>query len=538
MDDVVDLVQQSLSGESDAEFRERIEAQADQLRAAIDDGRFDNEDFAVGLEVEVYAINEEPEPVETDETDDEADEENEDDVDEPYMPVEKWEGRLVELPESVFEGTAAKELGVHNAEINTDPDAFGATGVEVQTTSVEMRIKKARDAARAENRDLILDAMWTIPPEEGSVEYLSAIEERAGVVIADNMRQDPRYVALDNEALAHAGGDITFEVPGASQEFPTILFESLTSSIQPHLQIPDSDRFPAYYNAAIRTLGPLLSLTTNSPLLPADMYNRIEDPRELLAETHHELRIAAFEQSVNTSENPKVRVPKDIETATDIVDRVVEDDLFAPFLREWIEDGGRDSLEDTYWEFDHKRGTYWRWLRCVIGGDPVDGAGDDHSLRIEYRPIPTQPTVTDTISVQVLTAGLIRGLIETDHPVAELPWQDAKASFYNAARNGPDADLVWVTAEGERTTDRDKIYGELFEIARAGLASQDVPETRVEEFLEPMEQRWTLGATPSAWKLDRVRSHLGDHNLEDAIYEMQREYYESSQEHDAFYEWL
>ncbi|PSP95504.1 hypothetical protein BRC91_02315 [Halobacteriales archaeon QS_4_62_28] len=538
MDDVVDLVQQSLSGESDAEFRERIEAQADQLRAAIDDGRFDNEDFAVGLEVEVYAINEEPEPVETDETDDEADEENEDDVDEPYMPVEKWEGRLVELPESVFEGTAAKELGVHNAEINTDPDAFGATGVEVQTTSVEMRIKKARDAARAENRDLILDAMWTIPPEEGSVEYLSAIEERAGVVIADNMRQDPRYVALDNEALAHAGGDITFEVPGASQEFPTILFESLTSSIQPHLQIPDSDRFPAYYNAAIRTLGPLLSLTTNSPLLPADMYNRIEDPRELLAETHHELRIAAFEQSVNTSENPKVRVPKDIETATDIVDRVVEDDLFAPFLREWIEDGGRDSLEDTYWEFDHKRGTYWRWLRCVIGGDPVDGAGDDHSLRIEYRPIPTQPTVTDTISVQVLTAGLIRGLIETDHPVAELPWQDAKASFYNAARNGPDADLVWVTAEGERTTDRDKIYGELFEIARAGLASQDVPETRVEEFLEPMEQRWTLCATPSAWKLDRVRSHLGDHNLEDAIYEMQREYYESSQEHDAFYEWL
>ena len=578
MDDVVDLVRRSLSGESDAEFRERIAEQADQLRDAIEAGTFDNEDFAVGLEVEVYAINAEPEPVpDEDEDEDDGPDEaaldadlasggggglgslepagdgHDDDhdgddpldsegeigtVDEPYMDPEAWEGRLAELPESTFDGIAAKELGVHNAEINTDPDALGATGLEVQSTSIEMRIKKARDAARAENHELVLDAMWTIPPEEGSIDYLSAIEERDGVVFADNMRQDPRYVALDNEALRHAGGEIDFEVPGFAGSFPTILFESLTSSIQPHLQIPDSEAFPAYYNAAIRTLGPILALTANSPLLPADMYEAVGDPETLLDETHHELRIAAFEQSVNTSANPKVRVPRDIDTATDVVDRVVEDDLFAPFLREWLEDGGRESLHDTYWEFDHKRGTYWRWLRCVIGGDPVDGAGDEHSLRIEYRPIPTQPTVKDTVAVQTLTAGLIRGIVATDHPLSELPWQDAKTSFYNAAREGPEADLSWVTADGKRTTDHDEIYTEIFDLARRGLAAQDVPDARIDEFLDPIEQRHALGVTPSTWKLDRVRDRLAEHDLTEAIYETQREYYELSREPDEFQPWL
>jgi len=569
MDDVVDLVRRSLGGEHDAEFRERLAAQADQLREGIEDGQFDNEDFAVGLEVEVYAIEAEPDPVEEDEdepdeatldadlsgggsggglgslepagedaADDPLESDEDDGGDEPYTDLEAWEGRLAELPESTFDGTAAKELGVHNAEINTDPDPMGATGLEVQTTSTEMRIKKARDAAREDNRELVLDAMWTVPPEEGSVDYLSAVEERDGVVFAENMRQDPRYVALDNEALGHAGGEIDFEVPGFSGSFPTILFESLTSSIQPHLQIPDSERFPAYYNAAIRTLGPLLALSANSPLLPADMYEAVDDPETLLDETHHELRIAAFEQSVNTSTHPKVRVPSDIEAATDVVDRVVEDDLFAPFLREWIADGGRDGLADTYWEFDHKRGTYWRWLRCVIGGDPVDGAGDERSLRIEYRPIPTQPTVRDTIAVQTLTAGLIRGIVAADHPLAELPWQDAKTSFYNAARDGPDAELSWVTADGQRTTDHDVIYDEVFDLARRGLAAQDVPEARIDEFLEPMERRHALGATPSTWKLDRVRDRLANHELEGAIHETQREYYRLSREHDAFYDWF
>ena len=459
--------------------------------------------------------------------------------DEPYMDPDEWEGRLTRLPDVVFDGEANKELGLHNAEINTEPNTFDGAGMEVQTTAVEMHTKQARQQAAKHNCELILDAMWTIPPEEGGEAYLSAHEERDGVVLADNMRQAPRYVALDNEAVRRAGGDIEFSVPGYEGSFPTILFESLATSIQPHLQIPDSDAFPAYYNAAIRTLGPLLALSVNSPFLPADFYPEDTDGEWLCANTDHELRISAFEQSVNTSENPKVRVPRDIDTAEDVVDRVVADDLFGPFLREWLDESERQSLEDDIWEFDHKRGTYWRWLRCVIGGTAVEGASDERSLRIEYRPLPTQPHVKDMIGLQALTVGLIRGLVVADHPVTELPWQAAKRSFYAAASDGLGADLSWVTVHGERTDDSEVIFDELFRFARLGLAEQGLPEARIDEYLDPIEARYDAGETPSSWKIDQVRAHLDDGRpLDEAVTEMQREYFEHCRDHHAFAEWL
>ncbi|MFC6863690.1 hypothetical protein ACFQGE_09460 [Halomicroarcula sp. GCM10025817] len=459
--------------------------------------------------------------------------------DEPYMDPEDWEGRLTRLPDAVFEGEANKELGLHNAEVNTAPNTFDETGMEVQTTAVEMQTKQARQQAEKHNCDLVLDAMWTIPPEEGSRAYLSAHEVRDGVTIAENMRQAPRYVALDNEALHHAAGAIDFEVPGYSGSFPSILFESLATSIQPHLGIPDAAAFPAYYNAAIRTLGPLLALSTNSPFLPADLYDEDVDGEWLCENTHHELRIDAFEQSVNTSANPKVRVPRDIDSVTDVVDRVVADDQFGPFLREWLEDGPRESLEDDIWEFDHKRGTYWRWLRCVVGGTPVEGACDERSLRIEYRPLPTQPHVDDMIGLQALTVGLVRGLVAVDHPLGELPWQEAERSFYSAAHEGLDADLSWVTVDGRRITDHDEIFEEVFRYARLGLGEQDVPEARIDEYLAPIENRYAAGETPSSWKIARVRESLEDGaTLRAAITDMQRDYLAACRDYHSFDEWL
>ncbi|WP_277541882.1 hypothetical protein [Haloarcula laminariae] len=543
------LEPQSSSGGSGASLEPDNETPPpEEPGGGADDGSADDDtgdDFGPGegpsLDVDPDSplAPDDPEDVDPEEPEPAVEAEAESEDDEPYMDPEAWEGRLTRLPDVVFEGEANKELGLHNAEINTEPNSFDGAGMEVQTTAVEMHTKQARQQASKHNCELVLDAMWTIPPEEGGEEYLSAHEERDGVVLADNMRQAPRYVALDNEALQHAGGSIDFSVPGYEGAFPTILFESLATSIQPHLQIPDSDAFPTYYNAAIRTLGPLLALSVNSPFLPADFYPDDTDGEWLCANTDHELRIAAFEQSVNTSESPKVRVPRDIDTVEDVVDRVVADDLFGPFLREWLDDSERGSLEDRIWEFDHKRGTYWRWLRCVVGGTPVEGASDERSLRIEYRPLPTQPHVKDMIGLQALTVGLIRGLVVADHPVTELPWQEAERSFYAAAADGLDADLSWVTVDGERTTGHGVIFDELFRFARLGLEEQGIPGARIDEYLEPIEERYAAGETPSSWKIDRVRAGLDDgHDLDTAIAEMQRAYFERSRDHHAFAEWL
>jgi hypothetical protein len=448
------------------------------------------------------------------------------------------DGRLATVPDETYAAGATKELGVHNAELNTAPDIFDESGLAAQAERIEAKFSAADDAATADGCRLVNDAMWTIPPESGSEFYLGAVENQAGVVFATNMRADPRYTALDNETLRLNDGAIEFDVPGTSRTFPSILFESLATSIQPHLQIPRAAEFPAYYNAAIRTLGPVLALSTNSPFLPPDLYTDVSDPQALVDQSHHELRIAVFEQSMNATQSPKVRVPVDIDSAEETVDRVVEDDLFAPFLREWITDEPRASFADRNWEFDYKRSTYWRWLRCVVGGQPV-GAGDERSLRIEYRPIPTQPTTADVVSMQWLTVGLIRGLVEVDHPLADLSWKLAKESFYNAAREGLSGTLHWLTAAGEQTTDQEQIFEEVFEIARAGLDAAGVSASQIDARIAPIERRFETRTTPSVWKREQVRDRLADGaDLSTAVTRMQRAYIERSRESDCFADWL
>ena len=551
-DPTVDPVKRSLDPETAVTFETRIQTQADWLRDAIADGVMDNADLTVGLELEAYAVtgddvtgdNVTGDGVTGDnvtgdsvakggDSDDDTAGDSDDGCRAP---------RLVRLPDDVFADPAVnKELGLHNVEVNTDPTVLDGPGLAAQADEIRARTRAARSAVRDHGHELVLDGLWTLPPAEGSMEYLSAVEERDGIVLAGNMRRDPRYVAIDNHALDYADCDgLPLSVPGCDRTFPTILFESLATSIQPHLQVPTAAELPAYYNAAIRTLGPVLALSANSPFLPPDVYGDVDDPESLVEETHHELRIAVFEQSVNHTPNAKVSVPRDIETPTDVVDRVLEDDLYAPFLREWIEgETPRDGLADRIWEVDHKRGTYWRWLRCVVGGSHVDADNDDHSLRIEYRPIPTQPTVTDVIGVQALVVGLIHGLVEADHPVGDLPWRGAEASFYHAAEAGMDADLEWVTAAGERTADRDVIFDEVFAHARLGLSDAGIPETDIDRYLSPIEARWDAGTTPSDWKRDRVERALADGaDLTAAIRRMQREYVERSRETDSFADWI
>ena len=527
MSETVELVGRSLSAEAREAFDRRVEAGAEFLREELRSGCLDNADHAIGMELECYVVDR--------------------------------EGRLGRLPEGCLEGTSVnRELGKHNVEVNTPPAVLSDAGIAAQAETIEEHLAAGRAVAAEHDRRIVLDAMWTIPPAEGTRAYLSAVEEVDGVVLAANMHEAPRYHALDNDILARGGGQIELDLPGVRETFPTILAESLATSIQPHLQVPDVGAFPAYYNAAIRTLGPVLALATNSPFLPADLYDDVdgEDAHDLIDATYHELRVPVFEQSINAGREPgKVRFPGDVDEPADVIDRIVADETVAPFLHEWVvgdeelegwadgdgeehEDGRGDEYADAFWEFGHKHGTYWRWLRGVLGGDVVDEHNDERSLRIEYRPLPTQPSVADVVGLQCLVSGLLVGLVSTDHPLATLEWDDARATFYAAVEDGLDADLHWVTAEGEHTTDRERIYAELFDLARRGLAEAGVSEDVREEYLRPIEARWERRRTPSAWKVSRVQQAVDDGaTLAEAIERMQRAYVDRSAGGHPFVEW-
>ena len=515
MTDTTDAVRAALDPDRRAAFQRRVEREATALREDIDAGVFDADGFAVGIELEGYVVDS--------------------------------EGRLASAPDDLFgiDG-CSQELGVHNAELHTDPDIVSDAGLGRQLDGLRSTYRAVRAHLEAVDRRFVLDAMWTVPPAEGTRAYIGAMTEIDDVSLPTNMRPVPRYVALDSEIRARNGGTLGLDIYGF-ESAASMLAESLATSMQPHLQVPDPAEIPTYLNVATRTMGPILSLTANSPFLPADLYDG-HGLEAVFDRTPQELRIPLFERSVDEGSH-KCRVPRDLPDLDTVIDRIVADPtLVAPpeLDREAGDDDPKSDPGDRYPAIGAKRGTYWRWVRPVFGGEvprAADGdrvaGGDGGSVRIEYRPLPTQPTLRDTVGVQALVTGVLRGVVATDHPLATLPWEDATASFYAAVDDGPDADLHWVTRAGDRTTATPRIYDELFALARRGLDELGVGAETVEWALAPIEaRRETDHVAPSAWKRAGVREAVdGGASLREAIEEVQATYVERAGRGTPFAKW-
>ena len=482
-----------------AAFQRRVAEEADAIAAAVDDGAFDNPQGIVGLEYEFYAVAA--------------------DADRWARPGSVPAGSLARLPRRLLEYVGfEKELGLHNAEMSTSPDPLNEHGLRAQAAQVAARLEAAREPMRAEGLRLVSDGLWTMPPAgESAREYLTDSVEIDGVRVATNMSDAVRYHAMSNSDLSPA---MVVDAPHVHLEADTVLPESVITSIQPHYQVSHARDLPDYFDAALRVAGPLLALAGNSPFFPPDLYEEDATAEEILADGWDEHRIAVFESVLNGADHEKVRFPRDVDTVEEALDRIVADETMVPMP---VEESG-ERFDAEFAHFRHKHGTYWRWVRPVFGGATRSAA----NARVEFRPLPGQPTVRDTIAFQAAFAGLLVALAGGDHPATRLDWETARDNFYAVAKDGLDADIEWVTADGESTSATTAVFDDLLSHADAGLAARGVDPAVRARYLDPLGARVAAGTTPAGWKREQVRERLTDgEDFETAVTGMQQAYVEN-----------
>ena len=93
-------------------------------------------------------------------------------------------------------------------------------------------------------------------------------------------------------------------------------------------------------------------------------------------------------------------------------------------------------------------GTVWRWNRGCYG--ITDGVPH---LRIENRVLPSGPSVVDEIANAALWLGLMRA-VGTRHPEVNrmMPFEQARANFVAAARQGLASHQTWLDGEEHTAT--------------------------------------------------------------------------------------
>jgi hypothetical protein len=489
----------------DAEnFHARAMAEAEDLKREVREGTFDNTQALVGLEMELYSVDARTDGLRR--------------MSRPLLGLIGFE----------------KELGLHNAEMQTSPDPLTEYGLVAQEKAIQAHFASAQERTDAEDVRLVTDGMWTVPPTgETATEYLTDSVEQEGIRIATNMSDSVRYHAMANTDYPARN---ELDAPHVSLDAETVMPESLITSIQPHYQVPHAPDLPEYFRYALRVAGPLLALGVNSPFFPPDLYGDAPDA-EIVEEAHLENRIGVFESVLNPpadhEERSKVCFPPDFGSVEAAIDDIAADTCIVP-----MEVSTADRFDDAFTHFRHKHGSYWRWIRPVFDGTTRSEA----NARIEFRPLPAQPTIRDCVAFEAVFAGLMESLPRREHPVRALDWQRAEANFYAAARDGLRADMAWITSDGAETGSVEAICHELFEFARDGLEVRGLSAEQAHEYIRPLRERLDRETTPARWKHERVRADVeAGVPLAEAIWGMQSAYIGHQSEtliEGVFTDWL
>jgi hypothetical protein len=310
------------------------------------------------------------------------------------------------------------------------------------------------------------------------------------------MSDSARFRALGAGLRGLRGGPFEIDIDGEEPlrlRWDDVTLEGAATGLHVHLRMPPS-AFAAAFNAAQIAVAPALAASTNSPLLL----------RHLLWE---ETRVALFGQAVDDRApvteswfasrasfghgwiaDPIEPFAESVALHVPILAAVGEEEPLVV-----VAEGGVPRLS----ELRLHHGTVWRWNRAVLA------VGDDPHLRIEMRALPAGPTVRDMRANIALLVGLTLALApQAGWMARSLPFSLARRNFYEAARSGLDAVLLWPSAQAPspRPWAAPDLVASLLPVARVGLVGCGVDGDEADELLGVIAARVEARATGSAWQ--------------------------------------
>jgi gamma-glutamyl:cysteine ligase YbdK (ATP-grasp superfamily) len=383
------------------------------------------------------------------------------------------------------------EIDRFNLEVNARPvplagSAFTALGGELADALGAID----RAAAAHGGRSVTIGILPTLTLDDLQPGMLTdSLRYRALSAGIRRLRHEPFSIRIDgDEPLDVACEDVTFE--GAN------------TSLQIHLRVAPGD-FAAAYNAAQIATAPVLAASGNSPLL---LGHRLwEETRVALFRQAVDERIAAAEEDWRPArvsfghgwvrEGALELFAESVALHPPLLPLVGSEDPVACVRR-----GVVPALE----ELRLHHGTVWRWNRAVF--DPSAGG----HLRIELRALPAGPSVVDMAANAAFLVGLTLGLApDARRLVSALTFGQARRNFYEAARRGLDAELLWPASAppSPRPVRAATLLPELLPLARGALLASGLDAAEVDALLEVIAARVATARTGARWQR-RTLAHL------------------------------
>lgn len=388
------------------------------------------------------------------------------------------------VKEAVNDPRLTLEVDRFNLEMNSRPVALSGRPFSSIRDDLGDTLERARAAAALSGARIVTIGILPTLSERDltSGALTESLRFRALSAGLRRLRSTPFPLRIEGEdVLDVAVDDVTFE--GANTSF------------QVHLRV-DPAEFARMYNAAQIAAGPVLAMACNSPLF---LGKRLWD----------ETRIALFRQAVDDRED-------------------VRDDDWRParvsFGHGWVRHGALELFREAVAQHapilpvvDHEdplevvfsggvpglrelrlhQSTVWPWNRAIY-----DGADGGH-LRIEMRALPAGPTVVDMVANAAFLIGLVRGLApDVDQRLATMTFAHARRNFYEAARRGLAAELLFAEEPGGpmRPHPAPMWLERLLPIARRGLRASNVEAEEIDRWIGIVEHRLAAGMTGASWQ--------------------------------------